>query len=206
MTKRDSKGRFLKGRKGGMGTIITMRRGMGALPGGKLGEAVIPGLVGGGVTALVTLLVRQMVDPNTSESNRMIVRWAWLIGHGTGIAASLALLLFGGTPAGIASFVAATSVGLGFFGQDLLLARTGGSITAAVASPGTAGYRGRPRGTAAIVPEYGRALPAQGMGAMVMEPVGANGRRSGTLGGPYGQTVALGGLNTGAFGTSPFRA
>ena len=71
------------------------------------------------------------------------------------------------------------------------------------ATVGTEGYRRR-RGAGAIVPEYSR----RGTGALVMEPVGPSGRRAGTLGKTvdYGETVNLGGLNVGAFGTPSFRA
>lgn len=207
MAKRDSKGRFIRGKRG-MGTIITMRKGMGALPGGKLGEAVIPPLVGGFTTVLAALAVRHFVDPAAGETQRMMVRWAWLIGHATGIAASLVLLLVGGTPAAISSSVAATAVGLGFFGQDMLLQRNAGSTVAALTdtsatAPGTAGYRRR-LGAGAIVPEYSG---TRGLGAMAMEPVGPGGKRAGTLGAaPYGQVVSLGGISSGAFGTKPFHA
>ncbi len=74
MPKRNKKGQFVK-RHRGMGSIISIRRGMGALPGGKLGEAIIPGLVGAGVTAAVALSVRSMVDPNAGDTQRSLVKW-----------------------------------------------------------------------------------------------------------------------------------
>lgn len=203
MAKRDHKGRFLKRRRG-MGTIITMRRGMGALPGGALGEAVIPPAVGGLTTALVVLAIRNFANPNLGDTQRMMVRWAWLLGGGAGVAASLLLMLVGGTKAALGSAVSTAVVSAGFLGQDMLLMRNAGSTVAALSpagpAAGAAGYGAR-RGIRAIVPEYGG---VRGLGAMVMEPVGANGRRAGTLGSPYGQNVALHGINTGAFGTKAF--
>lgn len=219
MPKRNKKGQFVK-RHRGMGSIISIRRGMGALPGGELGEAIIPGLVGAGVTAAVALSVRSMVDPNAGDTQRSLVKWGWAVGHGAGILASLGLLMVGGTPAAIASFVAATGVGLALYGQDMVtlgengprflaaLASSGASSasssTEEVSAEGTAGigrrrYRRR-LGTGAIVPEYSR-----GMGAIVMEPTGPSGRRAGTIG-SYGETVSLAGINTGAFGTPGFTA
>jgi hypothetical protein len=226
MPKRDSKGRFVKrGHRRGMGSIISIRRGMGALPGGAMGEAIIPGLVGAGVTAAVALSVRSMVDPNMSPTNRSLVKWGWAVGHGAGILASLGLLMVGGTPAAVASFVAATGVGLALYGQDMLTTSNNGprflsalvESSAATAPPpsasapppadgtsaGTAGIGRRYRrrlGTGAIVPEYSR-----GMGAIVMEPTGPGGKRAGTIG-SYGETVSLSGINTGAFGTPGFNA
>lgn len=228
--KRDSKGRFVKrGRRGtrGFGSIITIRRGMGALPGGALGEAIIPGLVGGLVTAATALGVRYWVDPARGNTQRFVVRHAPWIGHAAGIVASLGLMLIGGNGAAISSFVAATGVGLSLFGSDMLFQRQSGSLLMALAPAPTASassepapttqaeaevaategveglrrYRSMRRlGTGAIVPEYSR-----GMGAVVMEPVGASGRRAGSIG-SYGETVTLQGINTGAFGTPGFNA
>lgn len=218
MPKRDSKGRFVKRGRRGMGSIISIRRGMGALPGGPLGEAIIPGLVGAGVTAAVALSVRSMIDPNQGPTQRSLVKWGWAVGHGAGILASLGLLMVGGTPAAVASFVAATGVGLALYGQDMLVTGQNGPrilsslIESSAASEpsaepppaeGTAGIGRRYRrrlGTGAIVPEYSR-----GMGAIVMEPTGPSGKRAGTIG-SYGETVSLSGINTGAFGTPGFNA
>jgi hypothetical protein len=122
--------------------------------------------------------------------------------------------MVGGTPAAVASFVAATGVGLALYGQDMLVTGPNGprilssliESSAAVEPPpaeGTAGIGRRYRrrlGTGAIVPEYSR-----GMGAIVMEPTGPSGKRAGTIG-SYGETVSLSGINTGAFGTPGFNA
>lgn len=209
MAKRDSKGRFIKrgGRRGfrGLGTIITMRRGMGALPGGAVGEAVLAPAIGGLMTALVTLAVRYFADPAASETQRMLVRWAWLVGHASGIVASLLLLLLGGTTAAVSSGIAATAVAAGFLGQDMILQRSAGSVAAALAPDTAAGTSGYRRGMRAIVPE------TRGMRGMVLEPVGPSGHRAGTLGrlgaAPYGTDVSLSGvagINTRAFGTRPY--
>lgn len=217
MAKRDSKGRFLKRRRGtrgirGLGTIITMRRGMGALPGGPIVQNVIPPAVGGLVTALVALAVRHFGDPNASSTQRMLVRYAWLVGMGGGVVASLALMLLGGAAPAVSSAVASLAVGAGFFGQDQILARNAGSIAAALTdTPAGVSRLGRNRGVRAIVPEYANGGGMRGgMGAMVMEPVGPSGHRAGTLGAaPYGANIALRGMrgiNDGAFGTRAFRS
>lgn len=222
MAKRDSKGRFKKGHRGtrGLGTIISMRRGMGALPGGAMGEAIIAPAVGGLTTALVVLAIRHMINGNAGTTQTMLVRWAPLFGGLAGVVSSLALLLLGGSNAAIAGFVSTLSVTLGFLGQDLsfrsgsfavanmAIASTAGGSSATAEGGGTAGYRRR-MGAGAIVPEYSR---RGGMGALVMEPVGPSGHRAGTLGkgvgraSDYGSVVSLSGLNPGAFGTPGFRA
>lgn len=209
MAKRDSKGRFKKGHRRGMrglGTIITMRRGMGALPGGAMGEAIIAPAVGGLTTALVVLAIRHMIVATAGTTQQTLVRWAPLFGGLAGMVSSLALLLIGGSNAAIAGVVSTLSVTAGMFGQDWILARRGPEILAALPAPsaastGTSGYRR----LGAIVPEYSR---RGGMGALVMEPVGPNGRRAGTLGraSDYGAVVSLSGLNPSAFGTPGFRA
>lgn len=214
MAKRDSKGRFKKGHRGmrGLGTIITMRRGMGALPGGAMGEAIIAPAVGGFTVALVVLAIRHMVVATAGSTQQTLVRWAPLFGGLAGVVSSLALLLLGGSNAAVAGFVSTLSVTLGMFGQDWILARRGPEILAALPAPssattGTSGYRRM--GAGAIVPEYSR---RGGMGALVMEPVGPSGSRAGTLGrgmgraSDYGAVVSLSGLNPGAFGTPGFRA
>lgn len=209
MAKRDSKGRFKKGHRGtrGLGTIISMRRGMGALPGGAMGEAIIAPAVGGMTTALIVLAIRHMVVATAGTTQQTLVRWAPLFGGLAGLVSSLALLLLGGSNAAIAGVVSTLSVTAATFGQDWILARRGPEILAALPAPsaastGTAGYGRRRMG--AIVPEYSR----RGMGALVMEPVGPSGKRAGTLGraSDYGSVVSLSGLNTGAFGTPGFRA
>ena len=212
--KRNSKGQFQKKsrhsrkHRRGMGSIISIRRGMGLLPGGAIGEAIIPALAGGVIAGATFLGVRYFIDPAAGNTQRFVVRHAPWVGHAAGVVAALGLAVLGGKrgmSAAVPAFVAATSVSLALFGSDQLFKRMGGSIalalsdTAATPAAGTAGYRRM--GAGAIVPEYSN----NGMGAIVMEPVGANGRRAGTIG-SYGETVSLNGINAGAFGTPGFKA
>lgn len=205
--RRDSKGRFRKGTRG-FGTIITVKRGMGALPGGAMGEAIIAPAVGGLTAALVALAIRHFVVATEGETQAKLVRWAPLLGGLAGAVSSLALFMLGGMNAAVSSIIAATGVTVGLYGHDMILERRSGEILGALAASsaapaGTAGYRRR---MGAIVPEYSRRL--SGMNGVVMEPVGPSGRRAGTLGRArdYGEVVSLGALNTGAFGTPSFRA
>lgn len=219
--RRDSKGRFLSGggsksrKRRGMGSIITVRRGMGAI---STADWLAP-LVGGGLTALTTLGLRQFVDPVQGGFQQTLVKWAPLFGHLVGSAASLGLyFITGSSGQAVSSFVSATAVGVFGMAQDQMLARPEGAAkfglafadvqvsvepvapiaeqasNGAQASNGTAGF-------GAIVPEYSR--PA--LGAIAMEPVGADGRRAGSIG-SYGETVSLNGINTSAFGTPGFQA
>jgi hypothetical protein len=185
-------------RRKGMGSIITVRRkGMGQLN----AETLMPVAVGGGMAALTTLALRWFVEPtNTTQS--MLVKWAPAAGMVTGSLAALALNMMGGARSGdkaTRAFLSATVVSLAGLANDYLL-RQKPALAATIASSGSAmaGY-----GMGAIVPEYSR-----GMGAIVMEPVGASGQRAGTIGqlGSYGETVNLAGVNVSAFGTPGFNA
>jgi hypothetical protein len=192
-----------------MGSIITVRRGMGAI---STADWLAP-LVGGGLTALTALGLRQFVNPTQGEMQKTLVKWAPLFGHLVGSAASLGLyFITGSSGQAVSSFVSATAVGVFGMAQDQMLSRpegaanfamaflptpavsVGSDAAAAQASNGAAGF-------GAIVPEYSR--PA--LGAIAMEPVGADGRRAGSIG-SYGETVSLNGINTSAFGTPGFQA
>lgn len=214
--RRNSKGQFVSGggrrrsrRRRGMGSIITVRRGMGAI---STADWLAP-LVGGGLTALTALGLRQFVNPTQGEMQKTLVKWAPLFGHLVGSAASLGLyFITGSSGQAVSSFVSATAVGVFGMAQDQMLSRPEGAANfamaflptpavsvssdaaAAQASIGAAGF-------GAIVPEYSR--PA--LGAIAMEPVGADGRRAGSIG-SYGETVSLNGINTSAFGTPGFQA
>jgi hypothetical protein len=211
--RRDSKGRFLsrggKSRRRGMGSIITVRRGMGAI---STADWLAP-LVGGGLTALTALGLRQFVDPTQGDMQKTLVKWAPLFGHLVGSAASLGLYFITGSQGqAVSSFVSATAVGVFGMAQDQMLARPEGAtkfglafsdIQVSVERPAPLSEQATNGGAGfgAIVPEYSR--PA--LGAIAMEPVGADGRRAGSIG-SYGETVSLNGINTSAFGTPGFQA
>ncbi len=185
-------------RRKGVGSIITVRRGLGQLD----AETLMPPLVGGGTAALTALGVRYFVDPNQGRMQQMLVQWAPVVGMAVGSVASLALYMMGGRRGGeqaASAFISAALVSLFGIGADFVLKRNPGNIVAAVTSGGMAMM---PPGNSvgAIVPEYSR-----GVGAIVMEPVGPSGQRAGTIG-QYGETVTLQGINTGAFGTPGFGA
>lgn len=214
--RRDSKGRFVStGRKSksrrsrgkGMGSIITVKRaGMGQLD----ADTLLPPAVGGGLAGLTTLALRMYVDPAQGSTQQALVKYAPVFGMAAGSLASLGLFLLNrDTTQAWRSFVSATLISVFGFGSDFILREKGGSVLAAVTAPmdlmgagagaggnGTAGYRQM----GAIVPEY-----SNGMGALVMEPVGSSGQRPGTIG-SYGETVQLQGVNISAFGTPGFTA
>lgn len=208
MAKRHRKG-HRRGKRG-FGSIITVRRGMGKIPGGAMGAAILPGLVGALVTGLTAIGIRWFVDPARGTTQQFLVRWSWLFGHAAGVLSSAAFFMLGGTPAAASSFIAATGVGLTLFGQDLVLKQRGGSVLATLQTSSAslapdAGASAGTEGLGAIVPEYPRPRMGAGMGAIVMESVGPSGKRAGTIG-SYGETVTLQGINTRAFGTPGFSA
>lgn len=219
--KRNSRGQFagvynVGGRGGmrgslrgysGMGSMIRVRRLSGGRGGfGGLGElsnpstaagALLPVLIGGGVTLLTTIGIRQFLKPKT-EMGQNAVKYAPLIGTGAGILTSLALWSMASQSAGLAGMTASATLGLGITGMEALAIA---QAKAAAAAPATAGY-----GMGAIVPEYGMA-GRRGTGAIVMEPAadrgwGMTSGRRGT--GTYGEVVSLGAVNPNAFGTPGF--
>jgi hypothetical protein len=203
--RRDSKGRFKKGRskksrsrrRRGMGSIITVRRkGMGQLD----ADTLMPAAIGGGLSALTALALRWFVNPAGGATQAMLVKWAPAFGLASGALASMALYAMGGRGGqeqATRAFVSATVVSLAGLGSDYLM-REKPAVAATVAAPAMTAMAGY--GMGAIVPEYSRPT-----GAIVMEPVGANGQRAGTIG-SYGETVSLAGVDTGAFGTPGFNA
>ena len=215
--RRNKKGRFVSGgkrkrrsrrRKRGMGSIITVRRGMGQLDMGDM----LPALVGGGLAALTSLGIRWFVDYNAGTTQRMLFKWAPLFGLAVGGVGSLALFMTGGTPQAARGFLSAALVSAYGLGTDMLLKEKGGSILASggyqpaaltngngVVTGPTIDVTGT-AGVGAIVPEYSRPT-----GAVVMEQVGPGGTRAGTIG-SYGETVSLSGVNVSAFGTPGFNA
>lgn len=212
--KRNSRGRFAgvynvgRGMRGGihgysgMGSMIRVRR----LSGGRggfagLGElsnpntaagALLPVFIGGGVTLLTMVGIRQFLKPKTAMGANA-VKYAPLIGTGAGILTSLALWSMASQSAGLSAMTAAGTLGLGITGMEAL-------AKANAARPATTS------GVGAIVPEYGMA-GRRGTSAIVMEPAadrgwGMTSGRRGT--GTYGEVVSLGAVNPNAFGTPGF--
>ena len=221
--RRNRKGQFVSGggrrrsrrsrRRRGMGSIITVRRGMGGL-GALDAEGLLPVVVGGGLAALTTLATRWFVDPTTGPTQAKMAKYAPLIGTAVGAVGSLALYFMGGTSAAVQSALSAGIVGMFGLGSDMVLkdpekrAPLLAAIIATAPATDTSTNTGANTGAGAggfgaIVPEY--QLPTPGVGAIAMESVGASGQRAGTIG-SYGETVSLSGVNTGAFGTPGFQA
>jgi len=203
--RRNSKGQFVKGgggsrrrrpRRRGMGSIITVRRGMGALD----MQGALPVLIGGGLAALTSLGLRWFVNPAAGQTQNMLVKWAPLFGTAVGAVGSIALWFMGGQTAAVQSALSAATVGAFGVGTDMVL-KEKPTLLSVIAAAAPAANAPTVAGFGAIVPEYS----SPGMGAIAMESVGAGGRRAGTIG-SYGETVSLSGVNTGAFGTPGFQA
>lgn len=171
-------------RRRGTGSIITVRKaGMGMLKGRA--AHIVPPIIGGGVTGLTALGIRWWLTPDT-EMKQNLYKFAWLYGAGAGLLSSGLLYLAGGrkkAAMGPALAAAASSlvVGLAGYGYDMYIERMAANAVAAAGTEGLGaivfqkmngmgsygedvslrGRRQLPRGTGAIVPEYGG-----GMGAM----------------------------------------
>lgn len=157
----------------------------------------MPVVLGAGTAALTTIGIRSFMTP-TSQAQMQAVTYAPWIGMGAGVLTSLALWNMAGQPAGISALAGALVIGGGFVVSEAaakMRLQNGGAV---------AGIRG---GLRAVVPEYSlRGLPAGGvgrLGAIALEPLSDRGYGAGPVG-SYGETVNLGQINAGAFGTPTF--
>lgn len=190
-----------KHRRHRTGSVITTRRinGLGNLKNpSSLTGAVVPPLVGGAVAGGTTLALEQMAVSTSGLGRGMHLGmaapgwmhdWAPAIGLGAAALVSLSMVWFAGRPQALSSFASAAATSGTLFAKKYL-------ESAPAATKGV-------RGIGAVVPEQLAGLPAQGVGAIVMEPYGQQGY--GNYGG--GERVNVSGLsaiNAGAFGTPGF--
>lgn len=220
-------------RRRGMGNILTVRRaGMRGLKDFKkidAGSAILPILIGGGLTALTVAGIRYATVSATApltEGQQKMYRYASAAGLGVGALASGALFAFSGASAAVSAatasvFVAVTGVvhdwysaNYGAAQQTMLgdmvpatLPRQPTFAAPAAAPAGSLGYYG---GAASALRQGPRhqaafgAVVAEPVNGIVMEPVNGLGA---TVDSPYGggAYVNLGAVNTGAFGTPGFK-
>lgn len=222
--RRDSKGRFLpsgsrsrsrgrsrsrsrgRGRRSfrGMGSMITVRPGIGALQGREmLMESVLPHLAGGGLSAITCLGLRYFVDPAKGKYQNTLVKWAPAFGGLAGVLGATALYYTEGKSAAVAALVSTGLVTAAGFGGDYLMkGEKAGQIHAALvsgaASDASAGTEGI-YGVGAIVPEYNTPAYSVGIGAITATPGGDN-----PFGIGYGREVQLEGVNIDSFGTPAY--
>lgn len=187
-------------RRRGVGSVVRVSR-FGAISDPKSGAgATLPVLFGGGTAVAVTLGIRQMVE--VDESTKTLVENAPLVGGLAGVVVGGVMFAMKMQPAGLAAMAGSAVAALGMWGLEYAARMKAEAMAeaASTAVPGTNGLR-------AIVPEYSmRGLGAgrAGTGAIVMEPHARRGYGAGPLGGAYGETVNLGAINPGAFGTPGF--
>lgn len=189
--------------KRGTGSVIKVRKlsGTGELanPNSKSG-AILPVVIGGGVTSLVAIGVQQYVQP-TSETNVMLRDNAPLVGAGAGLVTGLALYNLSGQAAGLAASAAAAVTGLALWGIN---------YAARMRMQMAAGSPAATAGMGAVVAEYS-APRRRGTGAAIaFEPTRNRGYGAGPLG-QYGETINVRGLagtgaaDTSVFGTTSFK-
>lgn len=222
-------------RRRGMGNILTVRRaGMRGLKDFKkidAGSAILPILIGGGLTALTVAGIRYATvtsEATVSEGQQKLYRYASAAGLGVGVLASGALFAFSGASAAVSAatasvFVAVTGVVHDWYSAnygaaqqallgDMVPATLPRQPTLAAPAPATVparglGYYG---GAAAALRQGPRhqaafgAVVAEPVNGIVMEPVrGLGASVDSQYGGGY--EVNLGAVNTGAFGTPGFK-
>lgn len=193
-------------RKGGTGSVITLRRlrGVGSLKNPKtFMGAALPPLIGGGVTGLTTLATRYWAKPSEGETPAMMYKQAPLLGLGGGTLASVALYWLGGAPAMIASMVSSVATAGLFMAHDHLIKNQLAEFTLAL-PPTPSTTEGGTQGLGVVVPQR-----IAGTGAMMLEPA-INRDPYARYGvgsyGAYGEDVNVGanlsGINPSAFGGS----
>lgn len=178
---------------------------------------VLPGVVGTVGTLGTTMLVRAYLQPVPGTTSEKVYKWAPLLGVGGGfLGGALLFAAAGGKKAG-AGVATAAMVTSGIVGASLLLldwiVTTNPAGLLAVAGPSNAQpVDAGAAGLGVVVAQYGKrpGMRGRGMGAIVMEPAGMQGRLAGRRAlaanqQGQGQVVALQGMvQTGAFGTPQY--
>lgn len=161
---------------------------------GSLGRDVMPGTLGLLLTGGVTLALRAFVRATEMPG---LYRWAPAIGTGAGILGAVGVGMLGGTGPALSSITSSVLGGAILMGSEMLNTSRPG---AAIALAGDGDMPALPAGEAEAVAMEGlRALAAERLGAIVMQPV--DGMR-----GAYGESVNLQGtINPGAFGQQSFQ-
>jgi len=210
----------------GMGNILTVRRaGMRGLADFKkidAGSAILPLIIGGGLTALTVAGIRYATVTSTSEvsvGQQKLYRFASAAGLGVGVLASGALFAFSGASAAVSAavssvLVAATGVVHDWYSANYPAAQftmlremqsSPAPTEPTLATTQGLGYYGGAR-------QALRQGPMRSFGAVVAEPVngivlestrGLGATVDSQYGGGY--EVNLGAVNTGAFGTPGFK-
>ena len=194
---RGSRGRP-KGRAKRLGSVIRIRqKGVGQLnrPSSIVGSYA-PALIGGLATAAITIALR-MMTPKT-EMQMRIMEFAPWIGGLSGTVIALLVGSMSGRPAGYGVAAGSTVVSVAMIASEAM-AKT------RLASAGTGGLFGRRRlGAIVMEPHASRGYGAGPLGAIVPEYANTRGLSGGRQLGAYGDTVNLGNVNQGAFGTPGF--
>ncbi len=190
-------------RKSGMGRLGQLNK-----PSSLVGSYG-PALIGGLATAGVTIALR-MMRPKTEMQMKLMENAPW-VGGAAGTLIAFLVGMMSGKPAGYGVAAGSTVVSLAMVASEAVAKQQLGPMMAAngngqpVAGVLGGGYR-----MGAIVPEYANTRGVNGLGAIVMEPQASRGYGAGPLGGrragvgAYGDTVNLGNVNQGAFGTPGF--
>lgn len=169
--------------------------------------AALPPVIGGGLAGAATVLIEYMGGPQKDGSvpNATVMKLAEhapLVGLGVGMLGAAGAYMLLGAPAGVSAAISAIAVGGSLYAIHAYKAESPSATTEPAATPGTSGlgrYHRRFRGVGAIVAQT---MPS-GMGAITMEQV-AGMRGLGYGADPRGETVSLGNVNPGAFGTPGF--
>lgn len=200
----------------GLGRMLIARRvrGLGALPGGAVGEAIIPAAAGAGVAALAAMYIRKNMDPAEGPMQWRLVRHAPLAGAAAGALVGVGLGYMAGMPAGLAAAASALFAGLTGMVVDKshVDEQVGGRVTATVAAQEMPDFQNRPPsggggGSGQQQQQssglYGFVTPRSLNGVYTFEQFDGR-RRPGSLGAL--PSVGVRGVNLNAFGVPSFQA
>jgi hypothetical protein len=205
--RRTMRGYHMAGKRSGMGEVLQR---------GSAASMYVPPLIGGGLTALTVVAIRQLLKPKT-ELSQMLFKQAPIVGLGIGALAGSLISRQIASRSEATNVTAGAVTGAGLVGLSHVVTEAmrradvaqapanveAAERVAADLSPGNG--QAAQNGMGAIVPQYGSLPAGNGMGAIVMEQLSGNRQEQGAVVNLKGAGMD-GMVETSAFGTSPYGA
>jgi len=201
------RGYHMAGKRSGMGEVLQR---------GSAASMYVPPLIGGGLTALTVVAIRQLLKPKT-ELSQMLFKQAPIVGLGIGALAGSLISRQIASRSEATNVTAGAVTGAGLVGLSHVVteamrradvAQAPANVEAAervAADLSPSNGQAAQNGMGAIVPQYGSLPAGNGMGAIVMEQLSGNRQEQGAVVNLKGAGMD-GMVETSAFGTSPYGA
>ncbi len=205
--RRTMRGYHMAGKRSGMGEVLQR---------GSAASMYVPPLIGGGLTALTVVAIRQLLKPKT-ELSQMLFKQAPIVGLGIGALAGSLISRQIASRSEATNVTAGAVTGAGLVGLSHVVteamrradvAQAPANVEAAervAADLSPSNGQAAQNGMGAIVPQYGSLPAGNGMGAIVMEQLSGNRQEQGAVVNLKGAGMD-GMVETSAFGTSPYGA